>query len=74
MPNLFSYRWFCTTDVMFMVSVAGAAQVAEGFNKTNFHSPLEINCPYNPLIAGTTFVYDGTTDQRSTYKELLGSA
>ncbi len=41
------------------------------FNNAKFSNPLVISNPYSPLVAGTTFIYQGTEDKKSTYEEFI---
>jgi hypothetical protein len=44
-------------------SVSGAIDTnGIKFQKKNFSDPLNIDNPYFPLVPGTTFIYNGTTD------------
>jgi len=40
-------------------------------NQPNFSNPLDIDNPYFPLVPGTTFIYEGTTHNKSTYEEFV---
>jgi hypothetical protein len=37
----------------------------------NFHNPTNIDNAYFPLVAGTTFIYEGTKEGVPTYEELV---
>lgn len=58
--------------LMFMASAAIPTQ-AEGvsFNKAKFSNPLVVDNPYFPLVPGTTFIYEGTEDRKSTFEEFV---
>ena len=60
---------------LLLLSVAGATvQVyakGDAASKAKFSSPLVINNTYMPLVAGTTFIYQGTEDNKSTYEEFV---
>lgn len=48
----------------FVTLQAQAATVP--FDKSNFHNPLTIDNKYMPLTAGTTLIYNGTSDEDPT--------
>lgn len=60
---------------LLLLSVAGATvQVyakEEAAISAKFSNPLVINNTYMPLAAGTTFIYQGTEDNKSTYEQFV---
>jgi len=60
--------------LIIILVVSGAFPVhAQGisFNTAKFSDPLDIDNPYFPLVPGTTFIYEGTTDHTSTRDEFV---
>ncbi len=52
--------------VVASASSSSALAFTPAFNPDDFHHPLDITNPYMPLTAGTTFIYEGTTDGQPT--------
>jgi len=60
--------------LIIILVVSGAFPVqAQGisFNTAKFSDPLDIDNRYFPLVPGTTFIYEGTTDHKSTRDEFV---
>ena len=58
--------------LMFVASTTNPIQAKEDpFNKASFSNSLVIDNPYLPLVPGTTYIYQGTADRRSTYEEFV---
>src|SRR5574341_790698 len=63
------------TIALLLVSMPGTTTPAPAgdisFSKAKFSNPLVIDNRYFPLVAGTTFIYEGTEDNKSTYEEFI---
>lgn len=63
------------TIALVLALVAGVGTPAQAtdisFTKAKFSNPLVINNRYFPLVSGTTFIYEGMEDNKSTYEEFV---
>jgi hypothetical protein len=58
--------------LVFVASAAIPVQAEEdSFEEAHFSNPLDIDNPYFPLVPGTTFIYEGTSDGKPIYEEFV---